>query len=343
MENFFFLNIFYNFYIENKEDSFEKLKESQKDLLNYVGISYIIKYIQQLKYSNEFLNKLIIYDFNQIKNEPEEFIIRKRFNNMRKYYLEKDIIYDNIKFNYFKNIFLKFYEEKFLKYYKEKISNLMIPNQFYFSIDYISRTIFYKEDTEEFNIYDKLYKLIEYQIFPIDSLIVYFGAISNIIVKDDLLFEKRNELADKIINEFNTIFYNKFGAFYILEIPYIQKQIFKILTWKIKYLRNNKVKLFIYYWKIESILQKIKDPFHIENKESLYCLISEISKQFIYLKEYNYALKLITKTISTEYKESEIGNILKQYKLICEFYQGLIDIEEFKNKILKYHYKFKNI
>ena len=40
---------------------------------------------------------------------------------MRKYYLEKDIIYDNIKFNYFKNIFLKFYEEKFLKYYKEKI------------------------------------------------------------------------------------------------------------------------------------------------------------------------------------------------------------------------------
>ena len=340
---FFFLNIFYNFYIENKEDNFEKLKESQKDLLNYVGISYIIKYIQQLKYSNEFLNKLIIYDFNQIKNEPEEFIIRKRFNNMRKYYLEKDIIYDNIKFNYFKNIFLKFYEEKFLKYYKEKISNLMIPNQFYFSIDYISRTIFYKEDTEEFNIYEKLYKLIEYQIFPIDSLIVYFGAISNIIVKDDLLFEKRNELADKIINEFNTIFYNKFGAFYILEIPYIQKQIFKILTWKIKYLRNNKVKLFIYYWKIESILQKIKDPFHIENKESLYCLISEISKQFIYLKEYNYALKLITKTISTEYKESEIGKILKQYKLICEFYQGLIDIEEFKNKILQYNYKFKNI
>ena len=43
----------------------------------------------------------------------------------------------------------------------------------------------------------------------------------------------------------------KFGPFYILEIPYIQKQIFKILTWKIKYLRNNKVKLFIYYWKIE--------------------------------------------------------------------------------------------
>ena len=322
-------------YLINKND----LKEN--DLLNYIGITFLLIYVKKLLCIKDIkiILKNNIFENNLFENE--EYIIRKRFNDLYNYYFKEEAIYNDIKFKKYKKIFLDFYDlikkhfnTKNTKYDEE--DELLIPNLFYFSIDYLSRTIFY--DVDNFDFYNKLYNLLIKQLYPIDLLIVYFCAICNIIVKDDILLIQRKELAKKIIDNFHKIFNIKYLIYDILEIPIIQRQLFKVFTFQMKIIHNNRTQILKYHQKIVSILTTITDKFPILEKESLYIYISEAVKKLIFIKEYKEALQLIKRY--NFYLTNDINRLLKHYKLICEYYLGKITLDTF-NKGIEIDFKLK--
>ena len=321
-------------YLNNKND----LKE--KDLLNDIGIRFILIYIKKLLYNKDIQITLKNNIFENNDFENEEFLIRKRFNDLYNYYYKEEAIYNDIKFKKYKKIFLDFYDliiqhlnKKNSKY--DEDNELLIPSQFYFSIDYLSRTIYC--DVDNFDFSNKLYNLLKLQLYPIDLLIVYFCAICNIIVKDDILLIQRKELAKKIIDGFHQILNIKYVIYDILEIPIIQRQLLKVFTFQMKIIHNDRRQILKYHQKFVSILTSITDKFPILEKQSLYMYITEAVKELIYIKEYKEALQLIKRY--NFYLTNDI-KLLKYYKLICEYYLGKITSNKFK-KELEIDFKFQ--
>ena len=139
-------------FLNNKND----LKEN--DLLNMIGITFLFIYIKKLLCNRDIP---IVLEKNIFENndfENEEYIIRKRFNDLYNYYYKGEKIYNDIKFKKYKKVFLDFYNSIIQqlnnkKSIYEEDNELLIPSQFYFSIDYLSRTLFYQVDN--FNFYNK--------------------------------------------------------------------------------------------------------------------------------------------------------------------------------------------
>ena len=315
-------------FLNNKND----LKEN--DLLNMIGITFLFIYIKKLlcKRDIPIVLEKNIFENNDFENE--EYIIRKRFNDLYNYYYKGEKIYNDIKFKKYKKVFLDFYNSIIQqlnnkKSIYEEDNELLIPSQFYFSIDYLSRTLFYQVDN--FNFYNKLYELLMIQLYPIDLLIVYFCAICNIIVKDDILLIQRKELAEKIIENFHKIFNIKYLIYDILEIPFIQRQLLKVFTFQMKIIGNNRIQILNYHQKFLSILTSITDKFPILEKQSLYIYITEVVKKLILIKEYKEALQLIKRF--NIYLTIDIYKILKYYKLICKYYLGKITLNTFKKEM----------